>query len=338
MEKEKNFIEESRTNNLEREGISLKNELKRLSNSFDMESVHLAFNIIKSENVKEIVDIWKDMVRKETDFFKQADDFGIKVFADDIENQDELFWQPGKIQILFDPDPAVAKDESWKDNPKYSLEGKPKYKGDLRLIGDEKTIYFYMKVKPNVSATTLRNAKYIQFFERPKPSLLEQFYFFMAEGGLSPVVDDLIHELIHKSHQDKNPDIESEITEAHAYANNIIDPLSGFESIDVLAEHIGGGYDVSREKIQSAIENILFLYSQGYSSKMLAEMFATFTPVIDGVRFLEEKIIKPMLDKKNINIEEKKLIIDNYILKRRIDIQKARHIFFSAFVKWMQSV
>lgn len=335
MEKETNFTDESKIGALKKDNVCLINELEQLSKTFDVESIHTAFNSIEEENVQEIVDVWKEIVRDKTDFFKQADDFGIEIFTADIENQDKLFWKPKKMQIFFDPDPAIARNESWKNNPKYSIEGKPKYQGDLRLIGDGKTMYFYMKVRPNTVVTTPRNSKYIQFFEAQKPSLLEQFYFFMVTGELHQVVGFLVHELIHKSHQDKNPDIESEITEAQAYANNIVDPLGDFESTESLANHINQSYkEISLDKAKSAIENILFLYSQGYSTRKIAECFATFAPVIDGVWFLDEKFVKPILDKNNINAEEKKLIIDNYITKRRIDIQKARQVFFEAFEKY----
>ncbi len=320
---------------LEKENHRLKDELLKLTNTFDVEAVKLFFNYI-DDNPKELFSLWEDKVKKRTNMLKSVEEVGIKIFSDNIGHQDELSWQPKEIKVVFDPDPALPKDESWKNNPKFAVNGKFKYVGDSRLVGDRETISYYIKVKPRAGAVTPNNADLIHLFEEQKPNLKEQLYSFVMTGRMHKAVSKLTHELIHKSHQKENPDIEKIITETQAYTNDVIDPISNFESISSLVKHIHKDYDLPQGKVQSIIENIVFLYSAGYNTKAVSDMLANFNSSIDEAWFLEEHIVKPMLNKKKINNEEKKVLVSNYILQRRVDVQKSRQMFIEAFGEWME--
>jgi len=257
------------------------------------------FDYISEESAKEFVDKWLERVRKETGLLANADELGIRIFGDDLERQDKLPFQKYSkgVTISFDPDLDLT------HTGKPTGQGYAEPGGKIKLKG-------------------------------PQPSQREQLRYFAANGKLHPTIANLVHELIHAFHHNKNLEIDSELGESQAYANGVVEALP-FDSVESATEHISKDYDFSKDRIKSIIENILFLYSRGESTKAVAEKFRTLNPIFQSDWAVEEFCVKPIMKTEAISEEEKDEMTKGYLLKNQIDRAKAQNLFLEVFGDWM---
>ncbi|OGM98323.1 MAG: hypothetical protein A2915_04410 [Candidatus Yanofskybacteria bacterium RIFCSPLOWO2_01_FULL_41_34] len=125
-----------------------------------------------------------------------------------------------------------------------------------------------------------------------------------------------------------------QIGESHAHTNGIIEALP-FDSIELTAEHISRDYGFPKERIVSIVKNILFLYSHGESTKVVAEKLRAVKVVFQSDWAVEEFFIKPIIQAEGISEEEKDEMIKGYLLKNQVDRAKAQNLFLDVFGDWI---
>lgn len=169
----------------------------------------------------------------------------------------------------------------------------------------------------------------------PQPNQREQLWYFVVHGKLHPAVTDMVHELVHAYQHDENLEIDNELGESQAYANGIVEALP-FNSIEFTTEHIVRDYGFPKDRIASIISNILFLYSRGESTRMVANKLRALNSTFQTDWAVENFYVKPLMESEKISEEEKQEMIKAYLLESQIERAKAQNIFLEVFGDWMK--
>ncbi|MFH2062915.1 MAG: hypothetical protein ABIJ46_02050 [bacterium] len=147
-------------------------------------SVCLRPDIVGQEAFEDAVAEWKERVKKEVDLFRPLERLGIDVFADD------LTVQPGFLdhQIVF--------------KSRELLEEQVRY---MRSVG-------------GLARTRERRVD----VDGPEPDMSQRMLSILFYGRLDDSIGILVHELIHRRHLGKRPNIDGELTEAQAYFSGLL--------------------------------------------------------------------------------------------------------------------
>lgn len=288
----------SRLEQLQAHSLKLEKELETLRKSFADDFSEATFNYISEESAEEFVNKWLEKVRQETSLLKNADDLGVRIFGENLDQQDMAMFQRYSRNITISFDPNLTHHE------RPNCAGFAEPGGKIKLKGSQ-------------------------------PTQREQLWYFVSQGKLHPVVANLVHELIHTFHHDENLEMDKKTTESQAYANGIIEALP-LDSVEITAEHILKDYDFPKDEIISIINDILFLYSRGESTRMVAAKLRAIKPVFKGAWAIEKFYIKPIMESEKISEDEKDEMIKGYLLQNQIERVKAQNVFFEVFRDWMK--
>jgi hypothetical protein len=247
-------------------------------------------------NDVESVRAWTERMRAETDLLKSADSLGLDMFVDDVTAQPRF---------------AVPVDIAYEE-------------GGGRQAGHSQNVVGYAEVV----GTRLRLAG-------AAPTRYQQVADFVATGQLNYQVAKLHHELIHKYHFAIAADptqVETLVTESHAYSNGIVEPMS-LGTVDETVAHIHKAYGLNPDRIRSVTEDILFLQGVGMDPAEIGRIIAGINPAIESSWWMREKVVQPYMEQQGISEAEKKQMIELYLLKVEKDMLRARTMFFDVAVE-----
>jgi hypothetical protein len=213
--------------------------LKELSR-YDIRDYNIFHNRPKFDELETkygLTEKWLAKVRQETDFLDMTDSLGIEIFKDNLKVQPKF---PG-FDIIFDSRDVHARN----------------IKEDLRAGGWAGRLDRPVKIGMKSS------------------SLNDQLGYLLNYGGLTPSVEILVHELIHKYHTMHQSQLNKYLSEAQAYFSGILSHKVG--TVDIVKaliqpEKEAGLYRFEPDPAIEAMTTVSGLYALGLSGDKIGDL------------------------------------------------------------------